>query len=132
MDGGEILDTIGRRLRYIRQKNNMTLTDIKNITGLSTGNLSELENDKFLPSAHALMIFKKIFNVSIDWLLTGEYSPNPMDMDNLNEAKEEYVHSALTDSEIQLIELYRQLDEKEQQNLWGYLNVVSYNKSDRK
>ena len=118
------MDTIGKRIRAARKANNLTLIDIKNITGLSTGNLSEQENDKFLPSANALIQFKKLFNVSIDWILTGEepnYATNPQ---AFNEMKEAYIISEYTEDEIKMIESYRKLDYESKQNLKGYLAVV--------
>ncbi|MBU5676333.1 helix-turn-helix domain-containing protein [Alkaliphilus sp. MSJ-5] len=124
------MDTIGKRIRFARKANNLTLIDINKITGLSTGNLSELENDKFLPSANALIQFKKIFNISIDWILTGEEPDPNLSLQSIKETKEEYFSSQYTEDEKQLIESYRKLDDKSKQNLWGYLNVVisSYNK----
>ncbi len=119
------MDTVGKRLRSARKSNNLTLIDIKKITGLSTGNLSELENDKFLPSANALIQFKKIFNVSIDWILTGEDTS----LEVIKETNESYLTNQHSEDEKQLIEAYRRLDAQSKQNLWGYLNVVtsSYN-----
>lgn len=42
------------------------------LTGLSVGNLSDLENNKSMPSSNALIKLKNALNVSIDWLLTGQ------------------------------------------------------------
>lgn len=124
------MDSVGKRIRYARKSKNLTLIDMKNITGLSTGNLSELENDKFLPSANALIHFKKIFNVSIDWILTGEESQSNSDSQFFQEVKEKYTSSKYTDDEIKLIDAYRKLDDESKKNLAGYLAVVlsPYNK----
>ena len=70
------MDTIGKRIRYARKIRNLSLTEVKEKTGISTGNLSELENDKFAPSANSLIAFKQLLNVSIDWILTGEFKSN--------------------------------------------------------
>lgn len=118
------MDTIGKRIRAARKANNLTLIDIKNTTGLSTGNLSELENDKFLPSANALIQFKKLFNVSIDWILTGEEPNYATELQAFNEMKEAYIISEYTEDEIKMIESYRKLDYESKQNLKGYLAVV--------
>lgn len=118
------MDTIGKRIRAARKANNLTLIDIKNITGLSTGNLSELENDKFLPSANALIQFKKLFNVSIDWILTGEEPDYATELQAFKEMKEAYIISEYNEDEIKMIESYRKLDYESKQNLKGYLAVV--------
>ncbi len=119
------MDTIGKRIRSARKSKNLTLTDIKKITGLSTGNLSELENDKFLPSANALIQFRRIYDVSIDWILTGEESISNEDAKVINEIKEKYLCNEYNEDEKELIKLYRKLDSINKQNLWGYLRVAT-------
>ena len=46
---------IGQRIKERRNQLNITGKQIKEATGISTGNLSEIENGKILPSATALM-----------------------------------------------------------------------------
>jgi transcriptional regulator with XRE-family HTH domain len=118
------MNSIGKRIRFIRKANNLTLTDINKKTGLSTGNLSELENDKFLPSANALIQFRKIFNTSIDWILTGEEYNTDLNS-KIREQKQKYISEQYTDEEKQLIKIYRKLDGSAKQNIWGYLNVIT-------
>lgn len=50
----------------------MTQIDIQKATGISSGNLSDIENDKSMPSAAALISLSRELEVSIDWILTGE------------------------------------------------------------
>lgn len=120
------MDTIGKRIRYARKINKMSLTDVKNETGLSTGNLSELENDKFAPSSNALIAFRRLFNVSIDWILTGD-SPMEIAKDEIvNESSEIY----LSDEEKNLIKTYRKLDKEKKRDLQGFLQVVTTIKSE--
>ncbi len=115
------MDTIGKRIRYARKINKLSLTDVKNETGLSTGNLSELENDKFAPSSNALLAFRKLFNVSIDWILTG--TP-PMTLSK-NEAIQESSGIYLSEEEKELIESYRKLDKEKRRDIQGYIQVVA-------
>ena len=42
--------TIGERLRWLRQKRNMTLRDVMCFTGLSVSHLSEIERGRAKPS----------------------------------------------------------------------------------
>jgi transcriptional regulator with XRE-family HTH domain len=113
------LDTIGKRIRYARKLNKLSLTDVKNETGLSTGNLSELENDKFAPSSNALIAFRKLFNVSIDWILTGALPMEVLERETVNEDSGIY----LSDEEKELIELYRKLDKEKKRDIRGFLQV---------
>ncbi|MDU5082737.1 helix-turn-helix transcriptional regulator [uncultured Tissierella sp.] len=115
------MDTIGKRIRYARKTKKLSLSDVKEKTGISTGNLSELENDKFAPSASSLIAFKQLFNVSIDWLLTGE---SPMAPNSNEVIKESQKPLELSDEEKNLITAYRTLDKEAKRNIQGYINVV--------
>lgn len=66
---GQVPVTIGSRIRSRRQSLGLTLKDIADREGLHTGNLSELENDKYLPSVPALIALSRALDVSVDWLL---------------------------------------------------------------
>lgn len=65
-------NTIGDRLRIARVKANLLIPDVSEKTNISTGNLSKLENNINKPSADALISLSNIYNVSIDWILTGK------------------------------------------------------------
>jgi transcriptional regulator with XRE-family HTH domain len=64
--------TIAERLKEARTKAGLSLPEVYEKTGISTGNLSELEKGKHDPSAKALVLFSEIYNVSVDWILKGE------------------------------------------------------------
>ncbi|MFZ7104173.1 MAG: helix-turn-helix domain-containing protein [Peptococcaceae bacterium] len=115
------MDSIGQRIHYARKLRKLSLTDVKERTGLSTGNLSELENDKFAPSANALLALRKVFNVSADWLLTGD---SPMTLLNNAEVKEEAA-VYLSDEERKLLEAYRTLNEQNKRDIQGYIHVIT-------
>lgn len=102
---------IGQRIKQRRKELKLTQVQIKDLCGISNGNLSELENGNRLPSAGALIALSKVLNVSIDWILTGE---NPLcDISNeiLSPLENEYLNAfrklALDDQEeiLELIEL---------------------------
>jgi transcriptional regulator with XRE-family HTH domain len=62
---------IGKRLKQARLDADLSIPDVAAQTKKSTGNISELENGKYLPSTKALLLLSDIYKVSIDWLLTG-------------------------------------------------------------
>lgn len=62
---------IGHRIRKRRKELGITQTQIQQETNISSGNLSCIENGKYLPSAMALMELSKILDCSVDWILTG-------------------------------------------------------------
>lgn len=62
---------IGQRIKERRKELGITQTQIQQETNISSGNLSCIENGKYLPSAMALMELSKILDCSVDWILTG-------------------------------------------------------------
>lgn len=65
--------SIGERIKRRRKELNITQVQIKEVTGISSGNMSGIESGKSLPSASALIELSKILNCSIDWILTGNF-----------------------------------------------------------
>jgi transcriptional regulator with XRE-family HTH domain len=88
------INDIGKRIQNVRKLKNLSSTDIYNLTGISTGNLSEIENNKKLPSAKALISLKRVLDVSIDYILTGEE------------------HRTLKSEEEHILNMYNKLSEK--------------------
>lgn len=70
------MDTIGQRIKYLRNLKKLTQPELAEATGISKGNVSDLENDKVAPSAKALIALSNFLNVSTDWLLTGKDNAN--------------------------------------------------------
>ena len=67
-----INNTIGTRLKIIRESKNLSIPQVSEKTGISKGNLSTIENNKSKPSADALMKLSKLYGVTTDWILFGE------------------------------------------------------------
>lgn len=63
---------IGQRIKERRKELHITQTQIQNQTSVTSGNLSCIENGKYLPSAVALIELSKVLDCSIDWILTGD------------------------------------------------------------
>jgi len=91
-----ILITIGERLKSLRIEANLKQSDVANITGISTSNISRIEKNEISPSAKMILQICKSFSVSTDWLLTGE--------------EKNYIHDELTKDEKQIITAYRCFD----------------------
>ena len=62
---------IGKRIKERRKELRITQTYIQEKTSVTSGNLSCIENGKYLPSAVALLELSRILDCSIDWILTG-------------------------------------------------------------
>lgn len=67
-----MINMIGQRIKDRRKELHITGADIKEKTGISTGNLSSIENGKNLPSSIALIELSKILDCSVDWILFGD------------------------------------------------------------
>lgn len=111
--------TIGTRIKNRRKELGITQVDVKNATGISSGNMSEIENGNRLPSTPTLLQLSTLLQCSIDWILTGE-SPN---LENSS-------FSNLRDDEIELLTTYRKLpsDEKDEVLEILYLKVTKFEK----
>ena len=71
------MDTIGDRMKYLRKGKNLTQKKVAGlIDEVSQSTLARIELGIANPSAKDIMNICKFFNVSIDWLLTGEGDMN--------------------------------------------------------
>lgn len=101
---------IGQRIKERRKELKITQTQIQQETSISSGNLSCIENGKYLPSAVALLELSKILDCSIDWILTGKssISENSLILDN---------------KETELLNGFRELSEDDKEELLGLLHL---------
>lgn len=66
------LKLIGGRIAYLRISNGLTQESLSESIGISKGNISALENNKYEPSAKAIVKISKLFQVTTDWILIGD------------------------------------------------------------
>ena len=100
--------SIGTRIKQRRKELGLKQLQIKELTGISSGNLSEIENNKILPSSLALIALSDALNCSIDWILTGKSHSNDF---HLNERESRLLHD------------FRQLDRDEQDEILALLSL---------
>ena len=101
---------IGQRIKERRKELKITQTQIQQETSISSGNLSCIENGKYLPSAVALLELSKILDCSIDWMLTGKSS--------ISENA-----SILDNEEAELLNGFRELSEDDKEELLCLLHL---------
>ncbi len=65
-----VTDNVGERLREWRKKSKMKLLELAEVIQISQGSLSDLENNKSLPSANTLASLHTQTDLNIVWLLT--------------------------------------------------------------
>ena len=107
--------TIGTRIKQRRTDLGLKQLQIKELTGISSGNLSDIENNNKLPSSRALISLSNALDCSIDWILTGESRSNNL---------------LLNERESKLLLDFRQLDRDEQDEILGPL-ALKINKLNR-
>lgn len=84
---------IGQRIKERRKELKITQTKIQQETSISSGNLSSIENGKYLPSAIALLELSKILNCSVDWILTGKSLKSEICINNNDRLLLDYFHN---------------------------------------
>ena len=102
--------SIGTRIKQRRKELGLTQVQIKQITGISSGNMSEIENGNKLPSTPALISLSAILDCSIDWMLKGETPKSKNDF--LSEERE-----------AKLLEGFRELSEVDKEELMEILEM---------
>lgn len=101
---------IGQRIKERRKELNITQTQIQEQTGITSGNLSCIENGKYLPSSIALLELSKVLDCSVDWILTGEsaISKNSFSLDIADSKESElinYFREMSSDDQDELIQI---------------------------
>lgn len=102
--------SIGTRIKQRRKELDLTQVQIKQATGISSGNMSEIENGNKLPSTPALISLSAILDCSIDWMLKGE-TPK----------RENVLLSDERDNK--LLEGFRELSEEDKEELMEILEM---------
>lgn len=77
------IESVGKRIKSIRQNNGMNLEDFGNIFGVSKSNVSKWENGRQRPNNQRLKEIAEKGSCSISYLLFGTYDELVSDMINL-------------------------------------------------
>lgn len=64
-------DTIGSRLRCLREEHEMTLKDLAEELGCIPQTIRTWEKDMYIPSTYYIILYAEFFGVSTDWILLG-------------------------------------------------------------
>jgi transcriptional regulator with XRE-family HTH domain len=78
------MDTLGQRLRRCRERMGWSQIDVAAKMGTSNMNISHYERDTRQPDIATLVRFAELYNVSVQWLMTGsDVSPQQTDIYDL-------------------------------------------------
>ena len=105
------MDSLGKRVKGLRESMKLTQQDLGDIVGLHGTNIGRLESGKVFPSSDVLLKMSIYFNVSCDWLLTGENAFSQISAD-----------ADIT----KLIESYNQLSPKDKHEIQEMIDFKLY------
>ncbi len=75
----EFLRDMGQRLRQAREQADFTVESISPLLGTTENVYRKIEAGKFLLTVDMMVIVRRLFDISLDWLFTGEVSmPEPI------------------------------------------------------
>jgi transcriptional regulator with XRE-family HTH domain len=114
---------LGQRLREWRKTLHLKSYELAKLIHISQGSLSDIENDKSLPSADTLAKLYQYTNLNIIWLLTGKGN---MNRSKGTETAETHGEDAIRDQSLKdLIErvtrVYQKGDPEKRAHLQGFL-----------
>lgn len=66
-----MLSEMGQRIRAMRKKMQLSQDDLAGLLNVSRQTISKWETQEFLPDAYNLVKLSKIFNITVDEILTG-------------------------------------------------------------
>lgn len=102
---------IGKRIKARRLELHITQTQIQEQTCVTSGNLSCIENGKYLPSAIALKELGRVLDCSIDWILNGEPYKSK------NNVTSDILDSNISEGEKKLLNLFCEMSGEDQEEL---------------
>ncbi|WP_053069857.1 helix-turn-helix domain-containing protein [Clostridium novyi] len=105
---------IGNRIKKKLVEFKYKQKDLVDITNLSKNAISNYISGNRIPDTNAIYKISSALNVSTDWLLTGKDK-------NVNSSN--HILNELKDDEINIIKLYRHLDDRSKLKIEGMLEM---------
>ena len=117
------MNTIGQRIKSLRIDKELSIQDFATAIGKSKGNISGYENDKYEPSAQTIIAIAKYFEVSIEWLLTGE------EFQRQNDSRRFTSDGILLSKlEAEILQMFKLLDARDKEDIYE-LTKLKYHRS---
>lgn len=107
------------RLKELRIEKNLLQKDIANLLNITASAYGFYEQGRRVPDAYTVIKLSKFFNVSSDYLLGN----TDIRLTSNEVLKIKSVKTKLTDEELNILELFRHLNEKEKIKIEGMLEM---------
>lgn len=109
MYGVEGMEVLGKRLKWLRNKNRYTQKEIAKLIGMTPSGLQKIENDERDPKLDVLIKFCDIYNVSADFLLGRDNTVGELEDLGLNiylaKVKIDELKKFISESELRLMQI---------------------------
>ena len=114
---------LSNKLRALRKNRNLTQTDVGNYLNMSRQGYAHYENGHQTPDYEILIRLAKLYQVSVDELINKDEIPieltplfeiNPYIAKDEEKVKRRNITVIVNENEWKLIQLYRKLNEKDQ------------------
>ncbi len=115
-----VADLLGERIRVWRKSKFLKGYELAKILSISQGSLSDIENNKSLPSAETIARLHKLTELNVIWLLTGE-GPKIRIENNQEELVNNLEDNKLKGLIEMLTAMYNEGDSKKVAHLEGFL-----------
>ena len=116
---GGVVMKFGETLKNLRDIKEMTQQDLGKVLGVSRATIAGYETKNHQPDYEKLEILSHYFEVSIDYLLTGE------DSFHVERMKRPPINEKVLDAEV--IQIYRTLPAETKQDVLKYLKLLQPN-----
>ncbi|MGC6589686.1 helix-turn-helix domain-containing protein [Paenibacillus sp. Dod16] len=141
------MNDIGQKIKIIRKLNSLNQVDFAKVIGISQGTLSDIESGKSNPSIETLISLHEKFDVNLNWLIKGQHYRNSKKT-NISNREGQNVHAernfmekntffnneicilenelfqtTLKNNEDQLLQLFRQLDSRDKNEIISFIEV---------
>ena len=100
---------LGKRIRELREENNITQQDLAKYLKVAKSTLSQYETGSRIPNDDIKKAIALKFNVSIDYLLGLTNIPETIDTYIVKQNSKQAIESQYNVDEQELIQLYREL-----------------------
>ncbi|OMF81577.1 helix-turn-helix domain-containing protein [Paenibacillus glucanolyticus] len=138
---------IGQKIKNLRKLNSFNQVEFAKIIGISQGTLSDIESGKSNPSIDTLISLHEKFDVNLNWLIKGQHyltskktnisnregqnihaehnlmKENTFFNNEICILENELFQTILINNEDQLLQLFRQLDSRDKNEIISFIEV---------
>ena len=105
--------SLANKLRYLREQMGMTKKDVAEAVGVHPSSIGNLEKGS-IPQADLLYALAKLFNVSMEYLINPDQEEDKIEFTQF---------PALSSNDMTLLNLFDQLDERDQNEVLEIINL---------